>query len=360
MTRHTNATDRRPLWAVLTLFVMLGAFAAPPAARAGASEDRAGGEVVVAASMEDAALRIIAEAFERETGVRVRVVAHDAATPEKLSAAVRATKADVAWSRDAVGVGAMANAGALGVHASDATKALDATLRDADGRWFTAATRARVMAYNTKFPPLIDYGTGDDPALPSRIVDAWNPLLSRSQVVFAHAESSSMRAHLAAMRAMWDAYETRRWAHQVKRQNIRTVRDEQAALNAIINETALVAIIDSDVAAAAKANGHAIEAIMVRHDRYDIRSELVSSHGALLLPILVALVEGGANSANGAAFVDFALSAKAQGLLASAADQGVFAADGAGGPERPARVGAQAIIDNADEALALFRTAIID
>jgi len=136
----------RPALAVIVLvaLALLGwlAVTRPPVA-----------EVVVYSSVDDIFARPIADAFERATGIVVRLVPDTEETKStgllnRLIAERNRPLADVFWSGDPVRAGILKNKGVLQPYRSPQAQGLPVGYSDPDGYWTGFSARARVLIYN--------------------------------------------------------------------------------------------------------------------------------------------------------------------------------------------------------------------
>lgn len=124
------------------LLVLLAALAAPALHAA---------ELVVYTERREPLVTPLFERYERETGVRVRLLSDSApALIERLAAEGANTRADLFMTVDAGGLWLAAERKLLAPLQSPALEsAVPAHLRDPQGRWFALSRRARTIVYST-------------------------------------------------------------------------------------------------------------------------------------------------------------------------------------------------------------------
>lgn len=110
-------------------------------------------EVVVYTSVDDVFARPIAERFERETGIKVRLVPDTEETKStgllnRLIAEKKRPRADAFWSGDPVRAAILKAKGVSTPYRSPQGKGLPQHFSDPDGYWTGFSARARVLIYN--------------------------------------------------------------------------------------------------------------------------------------------------------------------------------------------------------------------
>jgi len=127
-----------------TLFALLLASLIAPALQAA--------ELVVYTERREPLVKPIFERYERETGVKVRLLSDGAPVLiERLAAEGANTRADIFMAVDAGNLWQAAERGLLAPTRSPALEAaIPANLRDPQGRWFALSLRARTIVYSTQ------------------------------------------------------------------------------------------------------------------------------------------------------------------------------------------------------------------
>jgi iron(III) transport system substrate-binding protein len=110
--------------------------------------------VVVYSSVDDVFARPVAEQFQRETGIVVRLVPDTEETKSagllnRLIAEKGRPQADVFWSGDPVRAAILKEKGISAPYRSPEAVGLPPELSDPDGHWTGFSARARVLVYNT-------------------------------------------------------------------------------------------------------------------------------------------------------------------------------------------------------------------
>lgn len=109
-------------------------------------------ELVVYSERREPLIQPIFEAYERETGIKVRWLTDAApALIERLAAEGAQTQADLFMAVDAGNLWMAAERGLLQpIESALLEQAIPASLRDPQGRWFALSQRARTIVYSTE------------------------------------------------------------------------------------------------------------------------------------------------------------------------------------------------------------------
>ena len=115
----------------------------------------AAGEVIVYCSLDRPYAEPVLRAFERETGVRARMVydteaAKSLGLARRIVAERRRPRADVFWSSEVARLVGLKSDGVLAPYRSPAAAGIPARFRDPEGYWTGFAARARVLIWNRK------------------------------------------------------------------------------------------------------------------------------------------------------------------------------------------------------------------
>jgi iron(III) transport system substrate-binding protein len=302
-------------------------------------------EVVLYVSADDYVAREVVAAFEAAHDIRVRMVGDTEAQKttglvERLRSERDAPVADVFWSSEVFLTVALADEGIL-IPSAPATAAdRPASSRDADGRWHGFAARARVIAYDPERIAAED------------LPQAWSDLAHdrwAGRVVMADPRFGTTGGHLGVMRSWWDRrlipgfYDA--WLLGLRDAEVRMLPGgNAAAVRAVLDGEADLAMTDSDDVWAAEAAGGRIAMIYPRHDK-----DPGAGRGTLLIPNTVGLVAGGPNPDAGLALVTFLLSPEVERILAESDSRNI--------PMHPSLAGAYPELDVPDPLVVDFARA---
>lgn len=352
-----SLTRRRAVLGIVAVFTTAALSGA-----SGGSAALASGEVVVYLAADEATARPVLEAFERKTGTKVRVVAHDASSGEALSKRVREAKADAVWSSEPMRAIALAHEGLLARHDTPTAKARESQWIGRDARWHGFGARLGGFLVNTAD----GVERPNDELSPDRwqFRHSYAPGFSYGMFVIGRPESSDSLAHLAMVHSMWGAGHFQAWCFQSRRQELRVVPDDAEAALAVARREAGAGLVDSLHAARVRGEGVDAEFVAVDHEIAVSIDRPVQFGGVMVIPQVVGVVESGANRANAARFVDFVLSPEAERLLMGGAP-GAFVplhrehgeAFRAGVPGPAAEVNLDDAAEKVPEMLRIFRRA---
>ncbi len=298
----------------------------------------ASGELVLYSSADDEYLRLVLDRFTGKTGLKVRAVGDTEATKtfglvRRLIAEKDAPRADVWWSSEPMSSIALAEAGVL-APMDPAPKLDDMTawpgdLRDAEGRWFAMARRARVIVYSA-----------------SRVKDAEAPVRLRDlidarwkgRVGIARPQFGTTRTHLAALVALAGEAKVEAWLTALRDNGVRLYDGNASVVRAIANAEIDVGLTDSDDVFAGLRNGWAVGMTYEPRDAEPEKTDGLPSFGTIMLPNTVGLIKKPGGVAKDArALAEFLLSAEVETILAESDSRNV--------PVRPALAKAQAESD---------------
>lgn len=323
---------RRCLWACAALLACAAAMSG--------SCDRVGGgsgrEVVVYCSADAPVAQPVFDAFEKESGIRVRAVFDTEATKTTglvnrlLGEAKRAGRsgggggvADVWWSSEPFGTIRLARAGVLERYESaSAARPWPGARGAGEGAWYGFSRRVRVIVYNTKHVQ-----AGEQPPDWMGLAEAkW-----KGRVGMARPQFGTTRGHMAAVHAVDNGATLRRWLGALAANDLRLYDGNAGVARAVGSGELYVGLTDSDDAIIGVRQGWPIGIWLIGADGgpaavADEGSVRRIRVGAMEIPNTTAIVKGGSNPAEARALVDYLLSARAGELLS----RGEFAAMGFG------------------------------
>jgi iron(III) transport system substrate-binding protein len=283
--------------------------------------------LVVYVSADETVARPVLQAFTAKTGIPVAPVFDTEATKttglaQRLRAEANRPRADVFWSSEIVQTIALADEGLLEPSIRQtpngpepaALVAWRPEFRDAQGRWFAFAARARVIVYAT------DRVKGDD--IPSRWTDLAKPRF-KGRVVMADPRFGTTRTHMGVFATTLDrlmvagAFDA--FLLGLEENGVRLLTSGNAGVvDAVAAGEADVGMTDTDDVFAAIDRGLPVAMVLPRH-AIDARP----GGGTLLIPNTVGVVAGTARGDDARRFVEFLLSSECEGMLASSASRNI-------------------------------------
>lgn len=326
--QQRNGTGGPALPRRAALAAIVGAAALPGACRrgdqggaaegAGGSGGASGGEVVLYTSADAEYARAVVDAFEKSTGVRVRLVGDTEATKttglvQRLLAEKSRPRADVWWSSEAMGTVQLARAGVLAPYISESAEAgaraqgLDGwprRLRGVDGTWYGFAQRARVVVFNIN--------RIEEHLVPRTVFGLADPLL-RGRVGIARPQFGTTRSHIAALVARHGEGPVRDWLGLMKQNDVRIFDGNMSVVRAVAQAEVDVGLTDTDDVWAGRRNGWPVSMVFETPAKMPFGETM----GPLIIPNTAAVVRGGPAPAAAGRLVDFLLSPAAERVLAA-------------------------------------------
>ena len=259
-------------------------------------------EVVVYVALDEIYSRPILDAFEQETGIRVRAVydteaAKTTGLVNRLRAERDRPRADVFWNNEVVQTVGLANDGLLAAYVSPNAEAIPVTHKDPGGLWTGFAARARVVIYNTELT--------DDP--PHDITDLTDPKW-RGRACIANPLFGTTATHVAVLYALWGAEETEAFLLRLKGNDIAILPSNGAVRDLVARGEYAAGLTDTDDANGAVEDGFPVQ--------WHVTGQQSDGPGALLIPNTVALVQSAPNPEAARALIDYLLRPETEAALA--------------------------------------------
>jgi len=254
-----------------------------------------GPEVVLYSSVDDHLLREVVAAFEKDSGVRVRLVGDTEATKttglvERLLAERERPRADVWWSSEPFGSVRLAAEGVL--------ERSSAAGRE-PAAFHSFAARARVIAYNPRRVP-------EPPRSLAELTDpGW-----RGRIGMARPQFGTTRGHMGLLLLDCGAERYRAWAGSMKNAGVRVYDGNASVVRGIAQGEIDVGLTDTDDVWSAQRNGWPVELA------YAGSACPVEGDGPLLIPNTVGLVRGRPNPQSAQRLLDYLLSAQVERMMA--------------------------------------------
>lgn len=283
------------------------------------ARSRAADEVVLYSSVDAEYLTPIAEAYQKSSGVRVKVVGDTEATKttgltQRLIAERGQPRCDVWWSSEALGTAELAKAGLLEAYDSPSAKDWPAPFRDPAKLWHGLALRARVIVYNR------ERVTGSD--VPTSIADLIAGERFQGRIGMARPRFGTTRTHMAALYTHLGEKVFRSLLADLKARHVRLFDGNAAVVRACASGEIHAGLTDTDDAYAGKRNGWPVEPQFgTPVARFEPKPGDELDHGLrvvgpLTIPNTVALVKGAPNPAAAKKLIDHILGGTAERFLA--------------------------------------------
>jgi iron(III) transport system substrate-binding protein len=262
-------------------------------------------EVVVYTSVDQVFSEPVLRAFEKKTGIKVRIVFDTEETKStgllnRLIAESKQPQADVFWSGDPVRPQLLVTKGLTENYISPSAKDIPASFKDPAGSWVGFSARARVLLVNTKLVSKDQY--------PKSIRDLVNPKW-KGRVAIANPAFGTTTMHFAALFAKWGTKKTARFLDGLHSNKVRVATSNGEVKRLVIAGEISWGLTDTDDAAVALKSGAPVKVIFPDQ----------SGDGVLLMPTAAILIRGAPHKTNGQKLIDFLASHEVEKMLAHAA-----------------------------------------
>jgi iron(III) transport system substrate-binding protein len=274
-------------------------------------------EVVLYSSADDALLRLIADEFQKQSHITVKIVGDTEATKttglvERLIAELARPRADVWWSSEPLGTIRLAREGLLQPIPPEVASSLDTgwprELIAPDGTWRGFASRARVIVYNT----------AKLPTPPATLADLTQPRF-KGRVGIARPQFGTTRGQMGALLAQFGEPAFRTWLEGLRQNGVRLYDGNSAVVRAVAFGEIDAGLTDTDDVYAGKREGWPVELVFAPA----ALGPTSEPDEVMLLPNTAALVRGGPHPREAAALLAFLLSEKAERLLATSESRNI-------------------------------------
>jgi iron(III) transport system substrate-binding protein len=257
--------------------------------------------VVVYTSLDEPYARPILEAFERESGVRVRTVYDTEANKSRgLAQRILAEKArpqaDVFWSSEVIQMLSLKKGGALEAYRSHSAEGLPERYKDPEGFWTGFAGRFRVIVYNgrrVKTPP-------------QSLLDLTHPQW-RGEVAMANPLFGTTMTEAATLFQVLGTERARHYYRARKANRTQIVDGNSVAAEATARGDASLGQTDTDDAFIRSGDKRALGIVFPDQ----------KGMGALLIPNTAAVVKNGPHPAEAKRFLDYLLRPETELALAA-------------------------------------------
>jgi iron(III) transport system substrate-binding protein len=264
-------------------------------------------EVVVYTAVDEDFSRPIAEAFEKETGVKVRLVTDTEETKStglvnRLLAENARPQADVFWSGDPVRAALLKKHGVAAAYQSPSAKGLPPESSDPEHSWTGFSARARILLVNTEHPAI------KKGALPRSVRDLASPRF-KGQACLANPLFGTSSVHAAALFQVLGEARAKEFFKGLLTNQTRMLSSNGEVRRRVANGEFAFGMTDTDDAAEALHDGKAVK-VVYPTDKED------KGFGTLVIPNAVVLITAGPNPENGKRFIDYLLRPETEKALA--------------------------------------------
>lgn len=258
--------------------------------------------IVVYSSVDEVFARPIAEGFQRETGIEVRLVPDTEETKStglvnRLIAEKGRPQADVFWSGDPVRAALLKAKGIAAAYRSPSAAELPPQFSDAEGYWTGFSTRARVLIYNRNLVP--------DGQVPRSVMDLTDPRF-KGKATMANPLFGTTSMHAAALFDALGDEKAREFFEDFLENDGTILSSNGEVRRRVAGGEFAVGLTDTDDANVARLEGQPIGIVYPDQE----------GMGILLVPNCVVLIADGPNPEAGRRFIDYLLQPETERALA--------------------------------------------
>ncbi len=263
--------------------------------------------VVVYASVDDVFARPVAEKFEKETGIQVKLVPDTEETKStgllnRLIAEKSRPVADVFWSGDPMRAEVLKAKGISSPYKSPNLVGMPPQFSDPEGHWSALAARARIIIYNKSLVP-----AGQEPRGLADFLDPkWQGKACLANPLFG---TTSM--HAAILFETMGEERARAFFEGLKANQVKMLSSNGEVKRRVADGEFAFGLTDTDDANEALKDGKPIGIVYPDADGI----------GTLVMPTAAVFIAGAPHAENGKRFIDFLLSAEVETMLAASAAQ---------------------------------------
>ncbi|MDD2955980.1 MAG: extracellular solute-binding protein [Oscillospiraceae bacterium] len=271
---------------------------------AGCREPGKAGEVVVYTAVDQVYSEPVFQAFEEETGIKVKAV-YDLESNKttgltnRLIAEKDKPVCDVFWNNEFVQTMALQNEGLLQPYFSPAAQDIPDAYRDPDGMWTAFGGRARVLLVNTDLLSPEEY--------PSSIYDLTGDRYPAEMIAIAYPMFGTTRTQAAAVYAAVGPEEGRRIFETLAQRGVQVVDGNSVTRDMAAAGQVAMGYTDTDDAKGAIADGKPVEMVFLDQGEGEM--------GSLITPNTAAMIAGAPNEENAKRFLDYIVSAQLEKRL---------------------------------------------
>lgn len=258
--------------------------------------------VVIYTAMDQFISEPVLQAFEKQTGIRVKAVYDVEATKttglvNRLIAEKQRPKCDVFWNNEVLKSILLKQQGVFQSYVSANAVGIPEKFKDKQGYWTGFAARARVLVVNTRL--------AQGALLPECITDLTAPRF-KGKVAIANPLFGTTATHVAALFSAWGEARAREYFLAMKANGVRIVDGNSVVKDRVGAGELAVGFTDTDDVNVGLGAGLPIKPL------YPDKSGM----GTLLIPNTVGLIAGCPHPDAGKKLIDFLLSKEVERKLA--------------------------------------------
>jgi iron(III) transport system substrate-binding protein len=259
-------------------------------------------EVVVYASADSIYAKEIISAFEKETGISVKLLTDSESNKGahflgRIIEEMDRPVADVYWNNEISRTLILASKGALVLYKSPSAVEIPNLMKEPSGLWTAFSARARVIVYNTELILPED--------APKSILELADPKWA-SKTVIANPAAGTTASHVAAIFLQLGDEKAAAFFRRLAFGGARMVASNSQVRDFVARGEALVGLTDTDDVWEGIENKKPVAMIYPDQDTF----------GTLVIPNSAMLIKNGPNPDNGKRFLDYLLSKRVEAMLA--------------------------------------------
>jgi iron(III) transport system substrate-binding protein len=286
-------------WTVLVVWLFLAGI--------GCEKKSVAREVVVYTSVDDVFARPVAERFQKNSGITVKLVPDTEETKStgllnRLIAEKPKPVADVFWSGDPMRAAVLKAKGISAPYKSPNQGGMPDGFSDPDGHWSALSARARVILVNRNLVPAEE--------IPSGLQDFLNPKW-KGKICLANPLFGTTSMHAAALFEVWGEEKARVFFEGLSANGAKVLSSNGEVKRRVSAGDFAFGLTDTDDANEAMKDSKPVSVVYP-----DAKGD-----GTLIMTTAAVLIHGGPNTAEGKQFIDFLLTAEVEAILAVSAAQ---------------------------------------
>ena len=259
-------------------------------------------EVVVYTSVDDVFARPVAARFEKETGIKVRLVPDTEETKStgllnRLIAEKKRPQADVFWSGDPVRAAILKGKEVSAPYQSPQAEGLPQQYSDPDGYWTGFSARARVLIYNRDLIP--------EGQKPNSVMDLLDPRF-KGKACIANPLFGTTSMHAAALFSVLGEEKAKSFFAGFVDNSGKILSSNGEVRRRVAAGEFAVGITDTDDANVARLEGKPVGIVYPDAE----------GMGTLIIPNCAVLIQDGPNPEVGRQFIDYLLQPETETILA--------------------------------------------
>jgi len=259
-------------------------------------------EVVVYTALDELYSKPILDAFEQDTGIRVRALYDTEASKTtglvaRLMAERGRPRADVFWNNEVAQTILLKKAEILEPYRPPNAENIPDAFKDGDGLWTGFAARARVIIYNTNL-------TNDPP----RTLDAFTDPKWKGKLAIAKPLFGTTATHAAALFSTWGDEQSKTFLQALRANDVAILPGNATVRDRVANGDFVAGLTDTDDANGAIEDGKRVQ--------WHFPDQGANEMGTLLIPNTLALIRGAPNADAGRQLINYLISPEVESRLA--------------------------------------------